>query len=540
MPTFSSRTYKLMWDAHSMTGIVIGLALFVLFVTGALLLFRGEIRQWEEPSLRASPGEQASLEAMTGPVLDSLGRGDTPPSYVYLGLPDAGHDNLYVYATGGTVGASHDAWVNPKSGAWVANPNEGAITQTLYYLHFFYQFGLWGLYLSGVIGLFALLAVVTGTTVHFDRLVKDFFQFRPSEKLRVAWADAHKVLGTIGLPFQTMYAFTGAYLGLVGLIALPYASLLFDGSMADFYREAGYYAPTVQVDSVETASPTGTSLDQLAARARNAWPNFDPKTMIVSNMGEPDSRVEVIGRTRGSAFGGTGSLVFHGATGEELLRDPPSEAGALNQAVQSMEALHFAEFGGLALKILFFLLALASSAVILTGNFTWLEVRRTQDRTINTILARLTAGVATGMAPATALLFLSAHWRPSGAISPDGWTDLVFFGSWGLCVLYALVRPNIACVHRALLATGGVLALLIPLANGLATGDWPWVAWAAGRGAVVGVDVGAVLCGLALLGLAGGLDVEAAPPPPTDQDRREEERTSASGRTPEEVLLDTA
>lgn len=107
-----------------------------------------------------------------------------------------------------------------------------------------------------------------------------------------------------------------------------------------------------------------------------------------------------------------------------------------------MEVLHFAEFGGLALKILFFLLALASSAVILTGNFTWLEVRRNQDRAINTILARLTVGVATGLAPATALLFLAGRWRPDGVADADGWVDLLFFGGWGLCVLYALARTR--------------------------------------------------------------------------------------------------
>lgn len=493
-----------------MTGIVIGLALFVIFVTGALLLFRGEIRQWEEPELRASPGERASLDALTRPVLDSLGKGESPPSYVYVGLPDEHHGSLYVYVTGNTVGGARDIWVNPKSGAWVANPDEGAITQTLYYLHFFYQFGLWGLYLSGVVGLFALLAVTTGTAVHFNRLVKDFFQFRPGETLRVAWADAHKVLGTIGLPFQTMYAFTGAYFGLVGLIALPYASLLFGGSMTDFYREAGYYAPAVQVDSVEAPPARRPSLEQLAARADRTWSDFEPKTMIVRNLGRPNSRVEVIGRTQSTVFGGTGSVVFHGATGEELVREPPGEAGALNETVQSMEVLHFAEFGGLALKILFFLLALASSAVILTGNFTWLEVRRTQDRAINTILARLTAGVATGLAPATALLFLADRWRPDVVADPDGWTDLVFFGSWGLCVLFALTRTNIVRSHRALLVTGGLLALFIPVANGLTTGDWPWVAWTAGHGAVLGVDVGAVLCGLVLLGLAACLDVEAS------------------------------
>lgn len=536
MAKISPRTYKLMWDTHSTTGIVIGLALFVIFFTGALLLFRGEIRQWEEPDLRTTPGERASLNALTRPVLDSLGQGETPPSYIYLGLPDAHHGSLYMYLTGGTVGASHDVWVNPKNGQWISNPEEGAVTQLLYYLHFFFQFGEWGLYLAGLISLFALLAIVTGTVVHWDRLVNDFFQFRPRKNLRVAWADAHKVLGTIGLPFQTMYAFTGAYFGLVGLIALPYAALLFGGNMGDFYREAGYYAPPVQIESVEAVSGP-PRLERLAARAENAWPEFEVQTLIVHNMGAPDSRVEILGRQRGVVFGGTGSVVFHGSTGEELLRQPPEEAGALNQAVQSMAVLHFAEFGGLMLKVLFFLLALGSSAVILTGNLTWLEVRRKEDRPINTILARLTAGVATGMVPATALLFLADRFIPDAAAHPDWWTNGAFFGSWLLCVVYALARPHIARTHRALLVAGGLLALLIPVANGLTTGHWPWVAWTSGLGAVLAVDTGAVLCGLTALGLAACLDV-AATAPPEDPAPRPSERSAPLSR-PENAPLKT-
>jgi uncharacterized iron-regulated membrane protein len=510
MPKLPPRAYKLMWDAHSATGIVIGLALFVIFATGALLLFRGEIRQWEEPSLRPTGGERASITSLTRPVLDSLKEGDADPSYVYIGLPGDRTDSVYMYLTGGTVGASHDVWVNPTTGDWVANPKEGVVTQTLYYLHFFFQFGQWGLYLSGLVALFGLLAVTTGTAVHLGRIVKDFFQFRPGKQLRVAWADAHKVLGTIGLPFQAMYVFTGAYFGLVGLIALPYASLLFGGSMGDYYREAGYYAPPVQVDSV--ASAERPSLSRLAARADTAWARFAPQTMIVSNMGRPNSRVEVIGRRTGTVFAGTGSVVFHGQTGEVLLREAPREAGVLNQAVQSMEVLHFAEFGGTALSVLFFLLTVASCGVILTGNLTWLEVRRGQERWINAMLARLTAGVATGLLPALALLFLADRWLPAGAASPDWWIHLVFFGSWLASTLYALARPNIARSHRTLLTVGGLLCLLVPVANGTTTGGWVWAAWQSGQWATLGVDVGAVLLGLAALGLAACLTVDASAP----------------------------
>ena len=517
MPKLPSRAYKLLWDAHSAAGIVIGLALFVLFATGALLLFRGEVRQWEEPDLRPTTGEPQSISALTTPVLDSLGQGEALPSYVYMTLPKDADDNLYVHASGSTVGPSHNTWVNTRSGDWVGNPHEGALTQTLYHLHFFFQFGTWGLHLAGLLGLFGLLAVTTGTLVHVNRLVKDFFQFRPTKSLRVAWADAHKVLGTIGLPFQTMYVFTGAYFGLVGLIAMLYAPLLFDGNTGTFYREAGYYAPTVQVDSAEVASGERPRLGGLVDRADRTWSDFTPETVVATGLGTPTARIEVVGRTKGTVFGGTGAVVFHGQTGEVLLTQPPSEAGALNDAVQTMEQLHFADFGGLALQILFFLLALASCGVILTGNLTWLEVRRGQDRWINRILARLTAGVATGMLPALAVLFLADRWLPRGR-AIDEWTDIAFFSAWALVAAYALVRSNVARSHRHLLTTGGLLCLLVPIANGTTTGTWLWTAWSTQQWSVLGVDVGALLLGTAALGLAAGITVDAASTPEDDAD----------------------
>lgn len=506
MPKIDSRTYKIMWDTHSTIGIIIGLALFVIFFTGALLLFRGEIRAWEAPALRNAPGNTASLETLTRPVIDSLGQGQGP-SYIYIQLPDEHHDNLYMYLQGNVEGGHQDVYVNPTTGQWISGHDEGTLTHLLYHLHFFYQLGPWGLYLAGLISLFALLAITTGTVVHFNRLIKDFFQFRPGKQLRVAWADAHKVLGTIGLPFQVMYVLTGAYFGLVGLIVLMYAPLLFDGDATEYYRKAGYYGPNVTVDSVE--APDGrTSLDRMAARAERGWEDVDLSTMIVHNIGRPDSRVEIVGKKNGAVFAGTGSVAFHGITGEELTRQSPRQAGLLNQVVQSMGTLHFAEFGGLLLTILFFFLTMASSAVILTGNLTWLEARRRQGRKINGVLARLTAGVATGLLPATALLFVTGSSISAVTTHPGWWTSAVFFGSWLATTVYALSRANVARTHRTLLLTGGVLALLIPVANGLSTGDWPYVAWSLQRWAVLAVDLGAVSCGLAAVGIAACLTVE--------------------------------
>ncbi|WP_022835675.1 PepSY-associated TM helix domain-containing protein [Salisaeta longa] len=526
------RTYTLMWDAHSVTGLVIGLALFVLFFTGALVLFRGEIRQWEEPALRTVQGPRQPLDALVTPVLDSLGKGQQPPSYVLMEMPTEHAGTLYLYAAGNTHKPSHTAWVNPVTGAWVSPPTGADATQTLYYLHFFYQLGRWGLYLTGFVGLFMLLAILTGTVVHWKRLVKDFFRFRPSKKLRVAWADAHKVLGTLGLPFQALFAFTGAYMGLLGLLALPYAALLYDGQPTQMYRDAGYYGPAVTVDSAAIAPAGLPRLQAFVARTERQWTDFEVTSVIASGLGTPTARVEVIGERRGAAVGGTGALVFHRTTGRILARRAPTAVGPLNSAVQTMERLHFAAVGGRALDLLFLLLALASCVVILTGNFTWLEARKRQDRWTHALMARATAGVATGLLPATALLFLAMRFLPTDA-APALTAGPVFFGGWALALLYALAQPNVARTHRQLLIAGGGLALLLPLVNGWMTGDWLWTVGRTQRWSTWGVDVGAVCAGHAALAGAAWIDTDPADEAPAPPSQR-------NGRRPHEVTLQTA
>lgn len=506
----SPRPFQILWDAHSVTGIVIGLALFVIFYTGAFTLFFSSIRAWEEPTLRptVAEGERAlPLDDLVAPVLEGW---NADPSYLYVEVPNADRSTALVYAA--TADGPRRAYANAATGAWVDEDGGIGVSRTVYYLHFFYQLGRWGLTLAGIVSLFAMLAIVTGVLIHLHRLKPDFFQFRPRKKLRVAWADAHKVLGTIGLPFTLMYALTGAFFCLLTLVAVPYTLVLFDGDAEALYRAAAYSAPAFTPDSVMTGEPV--ALQPLVDRAEATWPGFVADNVGVHERGTPTAHVEVWGAMDGAAFGnGLGVVVYHGLTGEVLAQRAPREAGPLNHTLEAFEVLHFAEFGGETLRWLFFFLALASCAVIVTGNLTWLEVRRGQDRRVNRVLARLTAGVATGIAPATALLFLSARLLPAGLPERGHWEATVFFGSWLLATLYALSRPSVARTHRALLAAGGALAVLIPVADGLATGAWPWVTWSAGQWAVLGVDLGALGCGLVALGLAASITTRAAEPP---------------------------
>lgn len=509
MLKITPRAFQVMWDTHSVCGIVIGLALYVIFFTGAFSLFVNEIREWEDPSLRTASREVPSVDAIVQPVLDTL---DAHGQDVLLQLPGPHRADLVLgrYDESVSPAEYNSVRINPETGAVVDGDARTYVGNLLLRLHFFAQLGPTGTYLAGLIALFMMLALTSGVIIHLHRLFKDFFQFRPRKKLRVAWADAHKLLGTIGLPFQLMYAFTGAFYGLLGLVIVPYALLVFDGDVEQLYELAGIL-PHLSPEAVDT-SPASLSFDDAIARARATWPGFDVEFIQVHDYGEPDAYAEVRGRLNGSSLTGGGTLALHGATGDELARLDPHRPSPLDAVVQAFRVLHFAEFGGVLLRGIFFLLAMATCAVILTGNFVWLEVRHGLERRINHILASLTAGVASGIVPATALLFLANKALPMAASDRTWWEGMAFFASWSGCLIYAFARRHPGKAHRELLFAGGVLALLIPVANGIATGHWPWVSLRQGLTSVTGVDVTATLLGFTALVLGVLVKPRRLPP----------------------------
>jgi hypothetical protein len=161
-------------------------------------------------------------------------------------------------------------------------------------------------------------------------------------------------------------------------------------------------------------------------------------------------------------------------------------------------------FGGQALKALFFVLALAASAVILTGNVLWIEVRRPRDPRatpwLHRLLARLTSGI--GLLAAVPAAFVITRMIPIDR--PDRMTieAQAFFTIWALLALGALAWPSALATARVLLALSGVLSIAVPIANGLGTGEWFWTSAARGHWVVFSIDACFLSAGVLLTLLA--------------------------------------
>lgn len=494
------RAYRLLWDGHSIVGVVTGLALFVMFFCGALALYRGELHQWTDPALRTRSTEVASVDALVEPILKAR-----PPkmgSSLLLVWP-FGHRPYFYLQYEGVDGRANASWVVPHSGETLPYTGRSILPDLLNELHFFGQLGTAGQALAGVLGLVFLFVLIAGVAIHLRKLPEDLHTFRPRRRLRVSLADAHAALGTIGIPFTAMYALTGAYFS---LLIVVYGGLVVGVLGGDRQRigelTTGIVRPAFR-PSHEAASTL--PFDVLLSRFTTAYPGAPPFAIEIEGWGDA-AGLATFDANAERSLGATAVATLNAVTGEVVVGRSPADTPPMTATAAGFGVLHFARFGGHLLKALFFVLALVASAVILTGNLLWIEVRRPRDRRatpwVHRVLARLTAGVGVGLVAAVPVAFVMTRMVPidqSGRMAMEART---FFLSWLLFAGAALLLPSAVATARFLTAMSGVMAIIVPIANGIGTDAWLWVSAGRGHWAVFAIDACFLLAGLLLCCIA--------------------------------------
>ncbi|MDA8018233.1 MAG: PepSY domain-containing protein [Thermoanaerobaculia bacterium] len=448
-----NRTVSLAFDIHSWLGILGCLALFVCCFSGSLALFEQELVAWERPATRVdSDAEGLSVDQLLEVARQHLGA--EKDMFVILPTPHSG--GMQVRAFGD--GKVEKVFLDPTSGAVVEAEHETAfefLTHLHTDLHLPRPFGR---YLVGFLGIFLLMSLITGVMTH-TKVIKDLFllRWRP-RRLRLTFSDLHKQLGVWGLLFGFVMASTGAVLGLLGLFA-PVMVLSAFGGDVDKATEAfsgprfeatGSRAEMLSVDSMiddlEGRIP-GTEVSSFFLRH---WE--DEAAEIALNLDQAPHRKLVAGETHRL------SLV----DGSTLHMSRFTERGAGSRLFGAMQPVHYALFGGLAAKLLYFLLGVALSLGIATGAMIWLERRRPaaaeqrerRDRTF--WLGRIHLGVSLGLVLSSALALAA------GRIAPP-FVEATFWTAWLAIFVGAFFVPSSLVALRA----GGFLtaAVLVAVAS---------------------------------------------------------------------------
>lgn len=476
-----NRTYNILFHTHTVSGIVISVVLYIIFFAGSFSFFRDEIVNWER---NESVAISEDIQLDFNKTLDSLnaqynlyGRDiELRKHYIEqrLGVSISPSKDTLATAEAKT---NHFFYLDTKNFNQNTYKDSYNLGEFLYRLHFLAQIPYpYGYYLSGFIAFFFLFAIITGILVHWNKIVSNFFTFRPFNKLKTLWTDAHTALGVIGLPFQFVYAVTGAFFMIKLILVAPNVLVLYNGNQAKFYEDLGYSHPQFTLDS--DSLKTDINMNYYVEKTKTLWNDFNATELHIFNYGNENMHILVSGHLNyDNKISGIGEAIYKIKTGELIHKKSPIESTSYLDGVKNMLfRLHFGDYGGYALRILSFILGLISCFVIISGVMIWLVARDKKNipekkRKFNFAVVNIYLAICLSMYPVTALSFIAVK-----LIQPAGQSFIYsfYFITWLILSVLFIIKKDLNFTNKYALLSGSFIGLLIPVINGIWTGNWIW------------------------------------------------------------------
>ncbi|MGQ0696656.1 MAG: PepSY-associated TM helix domain-containing protein [Panacagrimonas sp.] len=500
---------KTLLAIHGWSGVLLGLLLYAVILTGVISVFADEIGDWSSP-LKQQPvapfptGLDAKLRELAGTV---------DPKFLedLSFFPHAGgriqtffHHHVMVEGEPQPLDFGVEFDLHPQTlevldrregfGEDIAaRNNSNALSDFLVELHVSLHLpDPYGFFVTGILGLAMMVAAVTGLLVH-RHLLKELFTIRRFREALLARRDAHVIAATWNLPFAFVLAFTGSFFSFSSSVGIPAMAMVAFGG-----DQAALIETIVGTPSPENTAPaTLASIDAMLANAAERA-HTEPAFVSVSHYGRADARVTVFTRPADGELL-SHNLVYDGPTGAFLQEKPglglvPSTGGALSDL---MGPLHFGNFAGVLSKAVWFALGFASCYVALTGMLLW-TTRRAESSSWQR-MARAVTWMGFGLPLSLAL----APWgyfigRAYGSIELEAPMAIAFLCAAFAAAVTALLVNDPERLRRLLLGTTGLALMGLPALR-LLTGGPGWIAALGGNLVTIpsldlALMLGGVLC----------------------------------------------
>lgn len=350
------------WRWHSSLGLVAGIGLLVIGLSGSVLMFSREIDGMLRPEVvrveRNGPdrlplddlvekvSESYPGHQITGWALfpDDPGASDR----AWMKLPD---DEHWLYAH-----------IDPYTAKILSRPAESVehFTGWLLELHYSLLADHIGMFIAGVFALFLFLLGITGFWLYRD-FFRNFFRLRWNKCARIAFSDIHKFVGINSVLFNLILGVTGGWWNLSHLI----------GHLAETE------APLIENPEVPPPPAKWASLTAMQQAADSRIGGFT--THYIGFPQGPEGSLILYGQ-----HGDAGPL--RGLYGSNVEFDPVSGAvrdhhdlrtsSPWAQVYDSFMPLHYGTFGGWPVRLLWCLGGLAPGMLAISGFLIWRSRRR--------------------------------------------------------------------------------------------------------------------------------------------------------------------
>lgn len=492
--------------AHGWIGIIASSILCLIFWFGGLSLFRAEIQAWSEApdfmAMSRKETEHSAVSPVSEPPLTLVDVIDEViPLYdfdqnehlsIVLPQPSQPYYQFYIDLIAKDQSAHPTAEVNvhPNTGNVLGDVDQYPVANFFYRLHYSGNMGTAGLYTIGFFALLLGFALFSGVWIQAKKLWQQFFLYRNNKKA-TGYLDAHRVIGVISLPYAAMFALTGLVFNLVIVYQATFALILYKGDSKALLADAGYATHlAMEISGIKSSMEPIPSLIEQTNQEKG--PVYFAR---IHAYGDQNAMLELKGEHRDAHLGGRYDIYYRISTGEVLF-DGGSEANHLRAGLNVLEDLHFGNFGGLGLKIIYFLLALAMVSTTILGNLLWVEKRKKKvvdHSKALWLIPKITIGTCLGLIGSTFVCLFYVRVMPFSSVATGDILPLIFVVSllvW--LVLGFVVDQSKSLIKHSLLLTAALSILTVLLGCLQYPSDWMLLSYSSSK-AILTVDVGLLL-----------------------------------------------
>jgi uncharacterized iron-regulated membrane protein len=352
---------------HKWSSLVSTAFMLLLCITGLPLIYSHEIvhalgNEVEAPAMPADT-PRASVDRVIATTLAAY------PGKVMMYLSqDKDEPNVWALTVGDSPTDEHykPLLADARTGMMLPEPplEGGKFMSFMFHLHVDLYAGLWGKLFLGFMGLLLLVALVSGVVLYapFTRKL-GFGTVRHERSRRVRWLDLHNVLGIVTLVWALVVGATGMINTWADLLLKVWQNT----ELAEMTKPYAGLPPVTKLASMQAAIDT----------ARKAAPGMD--VGFVAFPGTPFATPHHYG----VFMHGTSPLTSR--VPKPILID--AQTGVVTSsadlpwyltALLVSQPLHFGDYGGQPLKLLWALLDLATIAVLITGLYLWIKRGKAQ------------------------------------------------------------------------------------------------------------------------------------------------------------------
>lgn len=345
---------KRTFSIHHWLGLLVGVFLLIASITGSILVFHHEIdhAQFAGLTILEKPAERLMID-------NSLTRISQLHPGSDIRMPEFPED-LSQALKFEVRNKSSRKWVfaHPESGetlATVARADQ-RLVHILLELHYKLLSGTAGTVMVLLCGIALIILTLTGFFLYRKSIFKVIsFRQRISIKNRYTFfSSLHRTIGVWSLVFNLLISISGTW------IAYTIVQAAFASANA---------APEISAKQTVPASRTNASVDASLREIKSEYPDFEMKYLRFAN-----GKCYVFGRLASdpAIYGRTASRVqvdMHTGKIEQasFLQDRPWT----DRVLQMMKPLHFGDFAGLAVKILYSFFGIFPGVLAISGFFIW-------------------------------------------------------------------------------------------------------------------------------------------------------------------------